>query len=52
VQLKTTHIVFTSLVGLGVATSFYLIGVFPLWVVVVLVFGLVGSIIYERMPVL
>lgn len=52
VQLKTEHIMLASLTGLGLSTLFYVFGIFPLWVVILLIFGLVASIIYERMPVL
>jgi hypothetical protein len=50
VQLLTSHMVLTSLTGLGLSTLFYVWGIFPLWVPVLLVMGLVASIIYERMP--
>jgi hypothetical protein len=52
VQLKGQHMVFTSLAGVAVATMFYSIGVWGLWVVILLVFGLIASVVYERMPTL
>jgi len=52
VQLKTEHITFTSLTGLGVSVLFYVGGAFPLWVVILLAIGLIASIIAERQPVL
>jgi len=52
VQLKGQHMVFTSLAGVAVATMFYSIGVWGLWVVILLIFGLIASVVYERMPTL
>jgi hypothetical protein len=52
VQFKTEHITFTSLTGLGVSVMFYVLGVFPLWVIILLAIGLIASIIAERQPVL
>jgi len=52
VQLRTDHMVFTALSGFAVSFLFYSIGVWGLWVVILLAFGLVASIVYERMPTL
>jgi len=52
VQLRTDHMVFTALSGFAVAFLFYSIGVWGLWVPILLAFGLVASIVYERMPTL
>lgn len=52
VLLTTGHIMFCSAAGLGVSVMFYVMGVFPFWVVILLIFGLIASIIYERMPTL
>ena len=49
---KPQHFVLTSLTGLGLAAMFYTMGVFALWVPILMVFGLIASIVYERMPVL
>jgi len=52
VQLRTDHMVFTALSGFAVSFLFYSIGVWGLWVPILLAFGLVASIVYERMPTL
>jgi hypothetical protein len=31
---------------------FYTMGIFPLWVIILMAFGMVGAIIWERQPVL
>lgn len=49
---KPQHFVLTTIVGLGLSILFYTMGIFPLWVVILMVFGLIGSIIWERQPVL
>ena len=46
------HFILTTLTGLSLAILFYVIGIFPLWPVILLAFGFIGSIVYERMPVL
>jgi len=52
VLLWTQHMVFTALAGFAVGFMFYSMGVWGLWVVILLAFGLVASIVYERMPTL
>ncbi len=52
IQLKTHHMMLTGIAGFGLATLFYVMGIFPLWVVIVFGMGMVASIIYERMTVL
>jgi len=49
---KPHHFVLTTIVGLGLSILFYTMGIFPLWVVIVLAFGFIGAIVYERQPVL
>lgn len=49
---KPQHFVLTTIVGLGLSILFYTMGIFPLWVVILMAFGLIGAIIYERQPVL
>jgi hypothetical protein len=49
---KPQHFVLTTIVGLGLSIFFYVIGIFPLWVIIVMALGLVGAIIWERQPVL
>jgi hypothetical protein len=51
-QLLGQHMVFTSLVGFGLTALFYSMGVWGMWVVILMAFGLVASIVYERMPTL
>jgi len=46
------HFILTSGTGLGLAILFYSMGIFPLWVPILLAFGFGASIVYERMPVL
>jgi len=52
VLLWTQHMVFTALAGFAVGFMFYSMGVWGLWVVILLAFGLVASLVYERMPTL
>jgi len=49
---KPHHFVLTTVVGLGLSILFYTMGIFPLWVVILLAFGFIGAIVYERQPVL
>ena len=49
---KPHHFVLTTAVGLGLSIFFYLLVIFPLWVPILMGFGLLGAIIYERQPVL
>jgi hypothetical protein len=49
---KPQHFVLTTLTGLGLSILFYVMGIFALWVIILMVMGLVASIVYERMPVL
>ena len=51
-SVRPQHFVLTSLTGLGLSILFYSVGIFPLWVPILLAFGLIASIVYERMPVL
>lgn len=51
-QLLTHHMMLTGIVGFGLSTLFYTMGIFPLWVVILFGMGMVASIIYERMTVL
>lgn len=46
------HFILTTLTGMGMAIMFYVTGVFPLWPVILLAFGFIASIVYERMPTL
>jgi hypothetical protein len=46
------HLILTTLTGFGLSIMFYVTGVFPLWPVILLGFGFVASIVYERMPTL
>lgn len=49
---KPQHFVLTTITGLGLSILFYTMGIFPLWVVILMAFGLVGAIIWERQPVM
>lgn len=49
---KPQHFILTTITGLGLSILFYTMGVFPLWVVILMSFGLVGAIIWERQPVM
>jgi hypothetical protein len=49
---KPQHFILTTITGLGLSILFYTMGIFPLWVVILMSFGLVGAIIWERQPVL
>lgn len=49
---KPQHFVLTSLTGLGLSALFYTMGIFALWVVIMMALGMIASIIYERLPVL
>lgn len=49
---KPQHFILTSITGLGLCILFYTMGIFPFWVIVLMAFGLVGAIIWERQPVL
>ena len=49
---KPQHFVLTTITGLGLSILFYTMGIFPLWVIILMAFGLGGSIIWERQPVI
>jgi len=49
---KPHHFVLTSITGLGLSIVFYTMGIFPLWVIILMAFGLVGAIVWERQPVM
>ena len=44
------HFILTTVTGLGLSILFYVTGSFPLWPVILLSFGFIASIVYERMP--
>jgi len=44
------HFILTAVTGLGLSILFYVTGSFPLWPVILLSFGFITSIVYERMP--
>lgn len=49
---KPQHFILTTITGLGLSILFYSWGIFALWVVVLMSFGLVAAIIWERQPVI
>jgi hypothetical protein len=49
---KPQHFILTTITGLGLSILFYVMGIFPLWVVILMSFGMVGAIIWERQPVM
>jgi hypothetical protein len=49
---KPQHFVLTTITGLGLSIMFYAMGIFPLWVIILMAFGLVGAVIWERQPVI
>ena len=49
---KPQHFILTTVTGLGLSILFYTMGIFPLWVIILMAFGLGGAIIWERQPVL
>lgn len=49
---KPQHFVLTTITGLGLTIMFYTMGIFPLWTIILMSFGLVGAIIWERQPVI
>jgi hypothetical protein len=49
---KPQHFILTTITGLGLSILFYTAGIFPLWVIILMAFGFVGAIIWERQPVL
>lgn len=49
---KPQHFILTTITGLGLSILFYSWGIFPLWVIILMAFGLVGAIIWERQPVI
>jgi len=49
---KPQHFILTVITGLGLSILWYSATVFPLWVIIVMAFGLVPAIIWERQPVI
>lgn len=49
---KPQHFILTTITGLGLSILFYAMGIFPWWVIILMAFGLVGAIVWERQPVL
>lgn len=49
---KPQHFILTTITGLGLSILFYTMGIFPLWVIILMAFGLVGAVIWERQPVI
>lgn len=49
---KPQHFVLTVITGLGLSIMFYTMCIFPLWVPVMMAFGLIPAIIWERQPVI
>ena len=49
---KPHHFVLTTITGLSLSILFYVMCIFPLWVVILMSLGLLGAIIWERQPVI
>jgi len=49
---KPQHFILTAITGLGLSILFYTVTIFSLWVIILMAFGLVGAILWERQPVI
>ncbi|MBV6343739.1 hypothetical protein HWQ67_19405 [Candidatus Magnetobacterium casensis] len=49
---KPQHFVLTTITGMGLSILFFTMGIFPWWVLLLMAFGLIGAIIWERQPVI
>jgi len=49
---KPQHFVLTTITGLGLSIVFYVMGIFDLWVIIMMGILLGGAIVWERQPVI
>lgn len=49
---KPHHFILTTITGLGLSIVFYVMCIFPWWVIIIMAMGLFGAIMWERQPVI
>jgi len=49
---KPQHFILTTVTGLGLSILFYTMGIFAWPVILLMVFGLIAAVVWERQPVM